>query len=64
MTADSAGDVSDKDSLCELAVLALADEFAHHRVGGDVFMDGSHRPTPSELIKARRFVEDFLSALR
>jgi hypothetical protein len=35
----------------------LALVFAKRRTGGNVYMNGSHNPLPTEVIEARRFME-------
>ena len=35
----------------------LAKTFAKRRTGGNVYMDGSHNPLPTEITEARRFME-------
>lgn len=47
----------------ERAAEALALLLAKNRTHGDVFMDGSHNPRPSEVVKARRFVDEWAAAL-
>ena len=35
----------------------LALKFAHQRTHGNVYMNGSHNPTPTEVKEAQRFME-------
>jgi hypothetical protein len=41
---------------------ALALLLAKNRTHGDVFMDGRHNPRPTEIQKARMFIEDMIEA--
>ena len=45
----------------EDAIEALARMLADARTRGNVYMDGSHNPLPSEYQKARMFVEDHIA---
>jgi len=48
------------DEYFEKDVDRLAVLFSERRTHGSVFMDGSHNPTPGELIAARRFMQDLV----